>query len=137
MPKKLTWPKPEREFDLHPYVARLYLFTDRDKYHRARLWMQRKSSDPAATRPTSAGITAWMSNEVTKDQCFLVGVFDESLSTLAHELQHVRMDVAELCGFDPTQANGEPISYLMGFMFANTMNFITPDEVSSPYKYEG
>lgn len=40
-------------------------------------------------------------------------VWAETHHTLAHELSHIALHVAERCGWDPREACGEPFCYLL------------------------
>lgn len=54
----------------------------------------------------------------------VVGVFDGSLGTLAHELLHAVLFIAEDTGLEPFASNGEPLAYLMGDLFTRTRHLI-------------
>lgn len=53
-----------------------------------------------------------------KDNSILVlGVFDDEVATLVHEIVHIVLRVFELCGVDPIASSGEPMAYLTDNLF--------------------
>lgn len=47
---------------------------------------------------------------------FIVGVFDKSPGTMAHEMAHVAMEIIDRAGFDAQAGNQEPFCYLLGYL---------------------
>jgi hypothetical protein len=59
---------------------------------------------------------------------FLIGVFDESTSTLVHEIVHVALNMIESCSFNAHDGNGEPMSYLVEYLFSELEPLIRIDQ---------
>jgi len=57
---------------------------------------------------------------------YLIGVYDNDLGTLIHELSHTTLNIIENAGFSAHEGNGEPFSYLINYLFDNVYKwFVT------------
>lgn len=59
-----------------------------------------------------------------EDRVYIVGVFDGKASTLAHEISHVCIMVAEYTGWEINDHTREPYCYLMGHLFEEAFSKI-------------
>jgi hypothetical protein len=57
------------------------------------------------------GRMSGMRGDETKPMTYIV--WATTPTYLAHELSHVVLDLFQLCGIDPRQADGEPFCYLL------------------------
>ena len=52
-------------------------------------------------------------DDPVKERIWLVGVFDGTQRTLAHEMAHVALNICQNVGIDPQSSGGEPFCYLL------------------------
>lgn len=64
-----------------------------------------------------AGQFARIERNGGRQRHYLVGVYEDGLSTLAHELAHVTLQVLDLVGISAHAGNGEPFCYLFQHLF--------------------
>lgn len=51
----------------------------------------------------------------------LVGVFEDGLNTLIHELTHASVFVLKRIGADPLDSNGELMAFLLEYLFSKSL----------------
>jgi hypothetical protein len=64
-----------------------------------------------------AGHFARLERNGGKQRLYLIGIYDDGLSTLTHELGHAALDILEVAGIDAHAGNGEPFCYLFQHLF--------------------
>ena len=87
-----------------PYGVKICFTSDR------REWARRHGSK-VEDYEDSLGLCAWVG-----DNKIAVGVFDDSLYTLVHEVTHAVLNVLESVGIDPISNKGECMAYLMDYL---------------------
>lgn len=105
-------------FKMAPWPGTLVFTVDREEWFR--LYAKRDGVNPEAFQ-TSSGLT-W------DDKGYhLVGVFDNSQSTLVHELGHATMDILNHAnaGDYVTGQHQEQFCYLLGHLFDLTTGLVT------------
>lgn len=55
---------------------------------------------------------------------YLIGVFNNSLTTLVHEVCHVAISIIRRAGFRPENGNGEPFCYLTDYLFQELSKYV-------------
>ena len=100
-----------RAMRIEPYGWHLYVFTDRAKLVR---FVTRRTGGQKlmAYARDCDGMT--INNAEQKE--FYTGVFDHSVSTLAHEMCHVSVWLLANAGVTIDQENDEPLAYLVGYL---------------------
>jgi hypothetical protein len=71
------------------------------------------------------GIVHFGVDENSYSVVYYVGVFDNELSTLVHELSHTCLMIVARSQFSAHDGNGEPFSYLLDYLFSQTKNLLT------------
>lgn len=111
MSKKLKWPKASVVYDIPLYGGSLHLFKTRKKFEAAYEFLG-KEHDASGC----CGCTAYLVNEKGR-ALYLIGVFDNDLGTLVHEVGHATMMIMERAGINAYDSVGEPVCYLLGDMY--------------------
>lgn len=94
------------EFPIHPYSARLYFTTCEKLYTKLR-------GEYTEHRMDLSGAVG-CSSDFQGGAVQLVGVFDGSMNTLAHEIGHMVIKVLESRGVPINGDNSEAFCYLLG-----------------------
>lgn len=116
MAKKLKWNKlPAFTIPLFN-SANVYLAVTREEFHHAERFLSGDGRD----MPFNSGLAANFENEETGERIYLIGVFDQQLSTLVHECAHVCFYVCSDVGVttNPEDAN-ETYCYMLDRMFSH------------------
>lgn len=101
------FPKPDLEFDMPIYPCRVYLYKKRRRMDRALAWLGGNPLDgPLSGR-------CCLLEHPKQGRIAVVGWFDRSVVTLAHELGHAAMFTLDLIGIDVRDSNGETYLYLL------------------------
>lgn len=61
------------------------------------------------------------------ESIYLVGVYDNDLGTLVHELAHTTLSIIETANFNAHDGNGEPFAYLMNYLFDKVYVWFTTE----------
>lgn len=123
MKKKTKWPTGGVCRNVIPYGGNVWLFTDRKKWQQAA-----EFCNSGAHVRKSVGLCLWAEN--TKGhQIYIVGVFNQNVGTLVHELTHACLNIAKHAGFDAGDGNGEPFCYLLDNLFARLKDDIRTKKV--------
>ena len=72
--------------------------------------------NPMGNIQNSCGNAVALQNESGR-RIYLLGVYDNSLATLVHEVGHVTLFVMEYAGIDAYDSLAEPVCYLLGDMY--------------------
>ncbi|QKJ88029.1 hypothetical protein PMPD1_3096 [Paramixta manurensis] len=118
---KAKWPKLPRYLVPLFNSANIYLCRSKDE------WIQAEASIglPPADLSVSVGRCRQFVNDATGENLYLIGVFDNSLSTLVHECAHATFYCCSDVGVttNPGDAN-EPYCYLLDRMFSHFSQFM-------------
>lgn len=102
--------------EIRPYGARLHFTTDPQAF----LAERAKHTD----QPLDLGIAAGCSSDFHEAMLHVVGVFDGSVTTLAHELAHVCIKVLGSVGIPIEQRTSEAFCYLLEDLMAECLPLI-------------
>ncbi|WP_288654648.1 MULTISPECIES: hypothetical protein [Pantoea] len=112
---KTKWPKLPRFFVPLFHCANIYLCVTKDE------WQQAISNlnQPEQNLSFSNGRTMHFCNESTGENLYLIGVFDQSISTLVHECAHATFYCCSDVGVSiRTDQPNETYCYLLDRMFS-------------------
>jgi len=111
---KLKWPvKKVTYIHVEVYDLHLWFFKDRKTMTKALEYID----CPTDNLETSLGRAWWGDNPKEKRAIFLVGVFDNSLDTLVHEIAHISSYMLQQVNIPLESASSEPLAYLQGYLF--------------------
>ena len=101
--------------------AHVYLATTREQFQHADKFLGGSVDE----RPFNSGMASNYENTDTGERCYLIGVFDNQISTLVHECAHVCFYVCSDVGVTtrPEDAN-ETYCYMLDRMFSHFLPFI-------------
>lgn len=103
-----------RKIEIPLYGGELRITTSRRKLNKA---CEKLDEDPIAD--DYHGVTVITSNE--EGRLYLVGVFDKTPTTLAHEIAHVCFAVLGYVGVDARDSMGEAFCYLHTHLMREAM----------------
>lgn len=113
---KHKWPKvPSYTIPLFE-SATVYLCVTKEHFKQADIFLGGTGED----KPFNSGVAANYEDTSSGSKVYVIGVFDESLSTLVHECAHVCFYVCSDVGLttDPSDAN-ETYCYMLDRMFTH------------------
>ncbi|HDG1686905.1 hypothetical protein [Kluyvera cryocrescens] len=121
---KIKWPKLPRFFVPLFHCANVYLCRSKDE------WQQSESAIgvPPSDISFNNGVCRHFFDDVTGENVYLIGVFDNSVSTLVHECAHATFYCCNDVGvtIDTGTAN-ETYCYLLDRMFSAFLPYIKQD----------
>ena len=105
--------KHDGEYTVPLYGGTVYLFKTKSKLHKAQDYLGCVRTD----LDNCAGQAIMLFKKETSEVVYIIGVFNNNLSTLAHECSHVTLFISEYAGIVPIESSGEPFCYLLGDKF--------------------
>ncbi len=104
--------------------AHVYLAITREQYQNADKFLGGSGEE----RPFNTGLASNYENTDTGERVYLIGVFDQQISTLVHECAHVSFYVCSDVGVTtkPEDAN-ETYCYLLDRMFSAFLPYLKQD----------
>lgn len=102
------------ELQINPYPATLFFTCDREEYNNKR---EEYTSVPIDTYE-AGGICSDF------DDIFLVGIFDNEISTIIHELNHVCIKVFTFIGMNVNLETQEAFCYLHQYLFEQCIRYL-------------
>lgn len=118
---KMKWPKEAKYVYVDVYGKKVWLFDDLEPFNRALDYLDVESLKPIG----KCGVTMNLELKQTGEQIILVGIFDKSYETLAHEILHATYAIAKRVGLD--LEDEEALCYLHGFMFDKARKLLWPE----------
>ncbi|PNK64550.1 hypothetical protein A6J33_018060 [Pantoea sp. FDAARGOS_194] len=121
---KVKWPRLPRFFVPLFNTANIYLARTRDE------WVQAEKSlgVDAGSLSFALGRCRHYHNESTGENMYLIGVFDNNLSTLVHECAHATFYCCSDVGVTvKTDEPNETYCYLLDRMFSHFLPYIKQD----------
>lgn len=100
-----------KRIDIDPFRQTLYITFDKEEY----LYKRNQFKEPVGDLDGTAGIAS------DEDGVHVVGIFDNQLATLVHELGHVVIKVLESCNIEITGKNSEMFCYLQDNLFEQAL----------------
>jgi len=94
------------------YGGTVFVFRSREALHDARALLGRPYEDDHA----NAGCCEMFESTHDGRALYLVGLFVDAASVLAHEVTHLALSIADRAGFDPLNEQ-EPLAYLIEELF--------------------
>ena len=112
--KKIKWPKYRRRFPVPIYGGMIYLFDTQEAFFQAASFLK---GEPELSEGRYNGNATHFVNSVTGESIYLIGWYNNQLSTLVHEITHVGIFIMTHVGINPVSDGGEAMSYLNGYLF--------------------
>lgn len=105
-----------KRINIDPFRQTLYLTFDKEEYlYKRNQFKEPKFKEPVGDLDRTAGIAS------DEDGVHVVGIFDNQLATLVHELGHVVIKVLESCNIEITGKNSEMFCYLQDNLFEQAL----------------
>lgn len=102
------WPKPDRCFEVEIYSGRVYLYRDKKRFEQACKFL-----DYPYDTDGVAGVCLYLVHQ--EQAIYLIGWFNDRLSTLMHEMFHLQKMLFEHANIKPElDTGGETAAYLLG-----------------------
>ncbi|MGX5067646.1 hypothetical protein ACWKYH_06620 [Enterobacter sp. UPMP2076] len=101
--------------------ANVYLAVTREQFHQADAFL----GGSIGEKPFNSGLTSNYENTGTGERVYLVGVFDNQLSTLVHEVAHACFYACDDVGVTTkTDEANETYCYLLDRMFSHFLPYL-------------
>jgi ribonucleotide monophosphatase NagD (HAD superfamily) len=100
-----------------PYGQHIYIATTRKEFN----VLNRYLSDMEEDLRTTSGIFATLVSEKTGEKAYILGWFNEDVTTLAHELVHACFMVLDDMGVKVEAGNNEALAYLHTYLMRKIM----------------
>lgn len=96
-----------------PYGWRVRVFRDREQWARV---TARNGFGSLRDRRIEASDCGGITSTDCETKRAYVGIFEESVNTLSHEMTHVALEILSNAGVRFTPTNNEAIAYLVGYL---------------------
>jgi hypothetical protein len=109
--RRKKWPKYEGHMFIPIYGGEIYLFKTQEKFFQAVEFLGGKKESDLY----NGNATHFVNDK--GDSLYLIGWYNDELSTLVHEITHVGIFLMTHVGIDPRSDDGEAMCYLTGYLF--------------------
>lgn len=118
---EIEWPSDTPSIDIPIYFGTVYVTTTLEQFRQCQQYL---GDDPY---PNVVAGLCQMYQHGDGDVAYLIGVFDNKLSTLAHELAHTTFKIFKHVGIE-IGGNNEAYCYLLDYLFEQCFPIIINGE---------